>query len=114
MSIRLVTDKENVDYQAVADILDHFGLSHFDAATEEKIFKNSYATAFIYDGGQGVGCARAISDGVCQAAIYNVALLEEGYRLVKTIMRDSHMYRQEASDKSGKNRIRQRRKGKGL
>lgn len=55
MSIRLVTDKENVDYQAVADILDHFGLSHFDAATEEKIFKNSYATA--------------ISDGVCQAAI---------------------------------------------
>ena len=38
MSIRLVTDKENVDYQAVADILDHFGLSHFDAATEEKIF----------------------------------------------------------------------------
>ena len=52
MSIRLVTDKENVDYQAVADILDHFGLSHFDAATEEKIFKNSYATAFIYDGGR--------------------------------------------------------------
>lgn len=69
MSIRLVTDKENVDYQAVADILDHFGLSHFDAATEEKIFKNSYATAFIYDGNQVVGCARAISDGVCQAAI---------------------------------------------
>ena len=61
MSIRLVTDKENVDYQAVADILDHFGLSHFDAATEEKIFKNSYATAFIYDGGQVVGCARAIA-----------------------------------------------------
>ncbi len=79
MSIRLVTDKENVDYQAVADILDHFGLSHFDAATEEKIFKNSYATAFIYDGDQVVGCARAISDGVCQAAIYNVALLE-GYQ----------------------------------
>lgn len=35
MSIRLVTDKENVDYQAVADILDHFGLSHFDTATED-------------------------------------------------------------------------------
>ena len=47
---------------------------------KQKIFKNSYATAFIYDGGQVVGCARAISDGVCQAAIYNVALLEEGYR----------------------------------
>ena len=31
MSIRLVTDNGNADYQAVADILDHFGLSHFDA-----------------------------------------------------------------------------------
>ena len=35
MSIRLVTDNGNADYQAVADILDHFGLSHFDAATED-------------------------------------------------------------------------------
>ena len=34
--------------------------------------------------------------------------------LVTTIMRDSHMYRQEASDKSRKNRIRQRREGKRL
>lgn len=41
MSIRLVTDKENVDYQAVADILDHFGLSHFDAATEEKYLRTA-------------------------------------------------------------------------
>ena len=114
MSIRLVTDKENVDYQAVADILDHFGLSHFDAATEEKIFKNSYATAFIYDGDQVVGCARAISDGVCQAAIYNVALLEEGYRFGENDYERGHMYRQEASDKSRKNRIRQCRKGKRL
>ena len=114
MSIRLVTDKENVDYQAVADILDHFGLSHFDAATEEKIFKNSYATAFIYDGGQGVGCARAISDGVCQAAIYNVALLEEGYRFGDNDYERQPYVSQEASDKSRKNRIRQCRKGKRL
>ena len=112
MSIRLVTDKENVDYQAVADILDHFGLSHFDAATEEKIFKNSYATAFIYDGDQVVGCARAISDGVCQAAMWH--FWKKAIVLVTTIMRDSHMYRQEASDKSRKNRIRQCRKGKRL
>lgn len=102
MSIRLVTDKENVDYQAVADILDHFGLSHFDAATEEKIFKNSYATAFIYDGDQVVGCARAISDGVCQAAIYNVALLEEGYRFGDNDYERQPYVSQEASDKSRK------------
>ena len=114
MSIRLVTDKENVDYQAVADILDHFGLSHFDAATEEKIFKNSYATAFIYDGDQVVGCARAISDGVCQAAIYNVALLEEGYRFGDNDYERQPYVSPRSTDKSRKNRIRQRRKGKRL
>ena len=87
MSIRLVTDKENVDYQAVADILDHFGLSHFDAATEEKIFKNSYATAFIYDGDQVVGCARAISDGVrLQSTMWH--FWKKAIVLVKTIMRE--------------------------
>lgn len=114
MSIRLVTDKENVDYQAVADILDHFGLSHFDAATEEKIFKNSYATAFIYDGDQVVGCARAISDGVCQAAIYNVALLEEGYRFGDNDYERQPYVSPRSIRQEQENRIRQRRKGKRL
>ena len=33
-----------------------------------------HAVAFICDGDKIVGCGRALSDGVCQAAIYNVAL----------------------------------------
>lgn len=75
MEIR--TNTENIDWQAVSDILSHFGLSHYDAATQEKIFKNSYGVAFIYDNDRLVGCGRVISDGICQAAIYNVALLDE-------------------------------------
>ena len=74
MNIWIKTDKENVDWNEVADILDESQLSHYDPATEEKIFKNSYAVAFICDGDKIVGCGRALSDGVCQAAIYNVAL----------------------------------------
>ena len=92
MSIRVKTDKENVDYQAVAEILDHFGLSHYDAETEKKIFENSYAVAYIYDDDRLVGCARAISDGICQAAVYNVALLEAyqgrqlGRKLIESLL----------------------------
>ena len=74
MDIWIKTDKENVDWNEVADILDESQLSHYDPVTEEKIFRNSYAVAFICDGDKIVGCGRALSDGVCQAAIYNVAL----------------------------------------
>ena len=74
MDIWIKTDKENVDWNEVADILDESHLSHYDPVTEEKIFRNSYAVTFICDGDKIVGCGRALSDGVCQAAIYNVAL----------------------------------------
>jgi len=33
--------------------------------------------AFAYDGKELIGVGRALSDGVCQAAIYNIALEEE-------------------------------------
>jgi ribosomal protein S18 acetylase RimI-like enzyme len=79
MSLELRTEKEGVDYQAVADILRRAGLCDYDAETEKKIFENSYAVAFVYDGDQVVGCGRALSDGICQAAIYNIAL-DEQYR----------------------------------
>lgn len=74
MAVWFKTDKENVNWQDVADILDDCGLSHYDAATEEKVFRNSYAVVFVCDGDRIVGCGRALSDGVCQAAIYNIAL----------------------------------------
>jgi ribosomal protein S18 acetylase RimI-like enzyme len=77
MGIEIRTEKDNVDYQAVADILRRVHLSDYDAKTEEKVFRNSYAVAFAYDGEKVVGCGRALSDGVCQAAIYNIALDEE-------------------------------------
>ena len=75
--IKLQTTNENIDWQAVSDVLSHFGLNHYDACTQEKIFKNSYGVVFVYDKDQLVGCGRVLSDGICQAAIYNVALLEQ-------------------------------------
>lgn len=77
MSIHVKTNKEDVDWQAVADLLQFYGLSHFSAEEEERVFKNSAVVAFIYDDDRLVGCGRALSDGVCQAAVYNIALAEE-------------------------------------
>lgn len=77
MSIRVKTDKENVDWQAVADLLRFYGLSHFSAEEQERVFRNSAVVAFIYDDDRLIGCGRALSDGMCQAAIYNIALAQE-------------------------------------
>lgn len=79
MSITIRTEKENIDWQRVSDILTYYGLSRYDAATQKLIFERSYAVAFAYDDNYLIGCARALSDGICQAAIYNVAL-EESYQ----------------------------------
>lgn len=65
---------ENVDWVRVTKILNGYGLSSFDEATERKVFENSYAVVFLYDGDYLIGMARAISDGICQAACYNLAL----------------------------------------
>lgn len=77
MNIKLRTDKENIDWQAVADLLSYYGLSQLEADTQRKVFENSAVVAFLYDGDRLIGCGRALSDGICQAAVYNIALAEE-------------------------------------
>lgn len=74
MAIEIRISKENIDWQKVSAILSSFDLSHDDAKKQESIFKNSYAVAFAYDDNELIGCGRALSDGLVQAAIYNIAL----------------------------------------
>jgi ribosomal protein S18 acetylase RimI-like enzyme len=78
MSVALTvrTDCEGVDWERVAALLTHFGLSGDDAPTQRLIFQRSYAVVFVYDGELLVGCGRAISDGIRQAAICNIAIDE--------------------------------------
>jgi ribosomal protein S18 acetylase RimI-like enzyme len=71
------TTKEDIDWQQVSDILRRSGLSDHTAKEQEIIFTNSYAVVFVYHKETIVGVGRALSDGVCQAAIYNIALEEE-------------------------------------
>ena len=73
MAIHFSTSKENVPWEEVAEILQNAGLSDLDGSMQEKVFRNSYAVVIVYDDNKVIGCGRAISDGVCQAAIYNIA-----------------------------------------
>ena len=91
-SIHIRTDKNHIDWQGVADLLAGFGLNHNSAQLQQQAFENSYAVAFAYDGPRLIGCGRALSDGVCQAAIYNVAVAEAyhglqlGRRLIEALL----------------------------
>lgn len=70
----IITTTEGIDFNQVTKILNDYGLSSFDVATQKRVFENSYAVVFLRDGDKMIGMGRAISDGICQAAFYNLAL----------------------------------------
>ncbi len=81
--------KEGIHWQEVSDVLRRSGLSDRSAEDQKTIFTNSYAVVFVYDRERIVGVGRALSDGVCQAAVYNIALDEEyqGYGIGRKLIR---------------------------
>ncbi|OCG15786.1 acetyltransferase [Gilliamella sp. Fer1-1] len=76
MKIVIQQHCEDINWQDVADLLTFYGLSSFDAKTQEQVFRNSYAVVFLLEKDRVVGVGRALSDGICQAAIYNIALVK--------------------------------------
>lgn len=77
MSYKIQKTTENINWSKVAEMLSHFGLSDLDAETQQKVFERSYAVVFLFDNEELIGFGRAISDGICQAAIYNIAVDEK-------------------------------------
>lgn len=77
MNITYKTEKEDINWVEVAAVLKRSHLSDHTPEEQKLVFLNSYAVVFVYDDDRIVGVARAISDGLLQAAIYNVALDEE-------------------------------------
>jgi len=75
MNLKFQYDCSGVDWEVVPQILKTVGMSFYNAEIHRNTFIASASVVFVYDGQQLVGFGRAISDGYCQAAIYDVAVL---------------------------------------
>ena len=80
MHVELRFDCAGVDWIAVYETLKRVGMGHFSPDLHRQAFEASQATVFAYSQNRLVGFARALSDGVCQAAIYDVAVVPEFQR----------------------------------
>lgn len=76
MEIIVQQNCQHINWQQVAELLQFYGLSDLDAPTQQLVFSRSYAVVFLLQNKQVVGVGRALSDGICQAAIYNLAVAE--------------------------------------
>jgi ribosomal protein S18 acetylase RimI-like enzyme len=72
----------------VSKILKEVNMASFEGNVHKKIFENSHTVIFVFDNEKLIGFGRAISDGVYQAAIYDVAVLPEyqGNKIGKLIV----------------------------
>jgi len=77
MDYEIITSTQGINFSEVSEILKFHGLCDYDADTQKTIFERSYAVVFLLKDGKIIGLGRALSDGVSQAAIYNIALREE-------------------------------------
>ena len=77
MSIKLQYNCLNINWDEVVEILKTVGMSYVDSEIHKKSFENSHTVIFAFNDDKLIGFGRAISDGVRQAAIYDVAIMPE-------------------------------------
>ncbi len=77
MEIEVKKDCIGVDWRKVSETLKSVGMAYYKPDEHRKAFEASHTTVFIYQAEQLIGFGRAISDGVCQAAVYDYAVLSE-------------------------------------
>jgi len=88
MNLKITNDCVDINWNYVSSILEKVGMSHFEGEMHKKAFENSHTVVFAFDDDKLIGFGRAISDGVYQAAIYDVAVLPEyqGKKIGATII----------------------------
>ena len=83
-------DCAGVDWKKVSETLKCVGMAYYEPDMHRRAFEASHTTVFVYYADRLIGFGRAISDGVCQAAIYDCAVLPEfqGKGIGTTIMKN--------------------------
>lgn len=77
MELDIKYDCTGVDWKIIADTLKRVGMAYDKPDFHRRTFEASHTTVFIYSGGRLIGFGRAISDGIYQAAIYDIAVVPE-------------------------------------
>lgn len=96
MNLKIQYNCSNVDWNRVSKILEEVNMAYFAPKIHKKAFQNSHIVVFIYHNDKLIGFGRAISDGIYQAAIYDVAVLPEyqgnhiGSIIIKSIIDKIH------------------------
>ncbi len=88
MNLKFQFDCTGVDWERIPEILKTVGMSYHPAAIHRQTFSASASVVFVHDDQQLIGFGRAISDGLIQAAIYDVAILPayQGYGIGRQII----------------------------
>lgn len=77
MDYRIEHNVTNINWEEVCDVLNKAGLSTQSVELTQMAFENSYLKILVFDEDKLIGTGRAISDGVYQAGIYDIAVLPE-------------------------------------
>ncbi|MBL4937423.1 GNAT family N-acetyltransferase [Clostridium sp. YIM B02515] len=80
MNIKLKFDCDNINWEIVCEVIEKAGLSTHPVKETQIAFENSFACVFVFDDDNLIGTGRAISDGVFQAGIYDIAVLPEYHK----------------------------------
>jgi ribosomal protein S18 acetylase RimI-like enzyme len=90
MKVDVKQDCAGVDWKKVSETLKCVGMAYYEPDVHRRAFEASHTTVFVYYADRLIGFGRAISDDVCQAAIYDCAVLPEfqGKGIGTTIMKN--------------------------
>jgi ribosomal protein S18 acetylase RimI-like enzyme len=92
MDAELKFGNSGADWTFVSETLKRVGMAHHSPEGHQQAFEASHTTVFAFSGGKMVGFGRAISDGIYQAALYDVAVVPEcqgkgiGAQIVKALL----------------------------
>lgn len=77
MEIDIRFECSDADWRTVSKTLKRVGMAYDEPDVHRRAFEASHTTMFVYHATQLIGFGRAISDGVYQAAVYDVAVVPE-------------------------------------
>jgi GNAT superfamily N-acetyltransferase len=77
MEIDIRCDCSGVDWKTVSETLKRVGMAYEEPGIHRRAFEASHTVVFVYHAARLIGFGRAISDGVYQGAIYDVAIIPE-------------------------------------